>query len=318
MMEERSLTVDHTTIYRWVQRYAPELDKRSRPQLRPTNDSYRVDETYVKIKGKWYYLYRALDSTGQTIDFMLSARRDTKAAKRFFRKMLKAPKHQSPRVINVDRNKAYPPAVEELKEEGVLPMGLLILEWSRSRRDLAQITLSVAEWRRKYEERGQAARDLMKEMQASDQQLSAKRDRLAAQSEGRLEHRSRLANGTGKAAAHQAVVPVFALRAMRSDGPDLPRPANRITLPSPPKLIVLLLELGPDTDFQSYRVAVSAANGRSIWRESQLAPSSTDTLALSFNSGLFKSGDYLLTLEGLTTQERYVLIARHTFRVITR
>jgi transposase, IS6 family len=122
MMEERNLTVDHTTIYRWVQRYAPELDKRSRPHLRPTNDSCRVDETYVKIKGKWYYLYRALDSTGQTIDFMLSARRDTKAAKRFFRKMLKAPKHQSPRVINVDRNKAYPPAVEELKEEGVLPI----------------------------------------------------------------------------------------------------------------------------------------------------------------------------------------------------
>jgi transposase-like protein len=68
----------------------------------------------------WKYLYRALDSTGQTIDFMLSAKRDTKAAKRFFRKMLKAPKHQSPRVINVDRNNAYPPAVEELKEEGVL------------------------------------------------------------------------------------------------------------------------------------------------------------------------------------------------------
>jgi transposase-like protein len=109
MMEERNFTVDHTTIYRGVQWYAPELDKRSRPQLRPTNDSYRVDETYVKIQGEWFYLYRALDSTGQTIDFMLSARRDTKAAKRFFRKMLKAPKHQSPRVINVGRNKATQP-----------------------------------------------------------------------------------------------------------------------------------------------------------------------------------------------------------------
>jgi IS6 family transposase len=105
-----------------VQRYAPELEKRSRPHLRPTNDSYRVDETYVKIKGKWYYLYRAVDSTGQTIDFMLSAKRDARAAKRFFRKLLKAPKHQSPRVINVDQNKSYPPAVEELKEEGVLPI----------------------------------------------------------------------------------------------------------------------------------------------------------------------------------------------------
>jgi IS6 family transposase len=120
MMEERNLTVDHTTIHRWVQAYAPELEKRIRPHLRLTNDSYRVDEIYIKIKGKWYYLYRAVDSPGQTIDFILSAKRDTKAAKRFFRKMLKAPKHPSPRVINVDQNKAYPPAVEELKEEGVL------------------------------------------------------------------------------------------------------------------------------------------------------------------------------------------------------
>src|SRR5262249_51901393 len=93
---------------------------KSHPYLRPTNDSYRVDETYVKIKGQWRYLYRAADSTGQTIDFMLSAKRDARAAKRFFRKMFKLPQHSSPRVINVDQNKAYPPAVEELKEEGVL------------------------------------------------------------------------------------------------------------------------------------------------------------------------------------------------------
>lgn len=199
-----------------------------------------------------------------------------------------------------------------------LPMGLLILEWSRSRRDLAQITLSVAEWQRKYEESEQAARDLMKEMQARDQQITAQRGRFAAQSKGKREDRSRLANGIEKAATQQAVVPVFGLRTMRSDGPDLPRPVNRITLPSPQKLIVLLLELGPDTDFQSYRVAISAANGRSILRESQMTPSSKDTLALGLNPSLLKPGDYLLTLEGLTTQERYVLIARHAFSVITR
>jgi transposase-like protein len=120
MIQERGLSLDHTTIYRWVQAYAPELEKRIRPHLRLTNDSYRVDETYVKIKGKWSYLYRAVDSMGQTIDFMLSAKRDARAAKRFSRKMLKASQHQSPRVINVDRNRSYPPAVEELKEEGIL------------------------------------------------------------------------------------------------------------------------------------------------------------------------------------------------------
>src|SRR5262245_58948377 len=110
MMRGRGLSLDHTTIYRWVQAYAPELEKRIRPHLRLTNDSYRVDETYIKVKGAWKYLYRAVDSTGQTIDFMLSARRDKRAAKRFFRKMPKTAKRQSPRVIHVDKNQAYPPA----------------------------------------------------------------------------------------------------------------------------------------------------------------------------------------------------------------
>jgi DDE domain len=73
LLQERGVRVDHTTVFRWVERYAPELDKRCRPQLKVTNDSYRVDETYIKIKKQWYYLYRAIDSTGATLDFMLSA-----------------------------------------------------------------------------------------------------------------------------------------------------------------------------------------------------------------------------------------------------
>src|SRR6266699_1551391 len=66
MMRERGLHVDHTTIYRWVQQYAPELEKRCRPHLKPTTDSWRVDETYIKIKKVWFYLYRAVDSQGST------------------------------------------------------------------------------------------------------------------------------------------------------------------------------------------------------------------------------------------------------------
>ena len=73
LLAERGLSVDHVTVWRWVQRYAPELERRLRRHLKPTNDSWRVDETYVRVKGKWAYLYRAVDSTGTTIDFLLSA-----------------------------------------------------------------------------------------------------------------------------------------------------------------------------------------------------------------------------------------------------
>lgn len=120
MILERGLKVDHKTIYRWVIELAPEIDKRSRPYLQATNGSWKVDETYIKIKGKWKYLYRAVDSEGNTLDFMLSAKRDTKAAKRFFRKVLKAKYNQQPRVINVDKNAAYPPAIKQLKKQKVL------------------------------------------------------------------------------------------------------------------------------------------------------------------------------------------------------
>ena len=81
MLADRGVNVDHTTIYRWIQAYAPEIDKQIRPHLRLSNGSWRVDETYVKVKGRWMYLYRAVDSSGQTIDFLLSAKRDAEAAK---------------------------------------------------------------------------------------------------------------------------------------------------------------------------------------------------------------------------------------------
>jgi IS6 family transposase len=85
-LAERDLHADHVTVWRWVQRYAPEMQRRLRPQLRSTNDSWRVDETYIRLKGKWVYLYLAVDSTGATIDFLLSAKRDAAAAERFLAK----------------------------------------------------------------------------------------------------------------------------------------------------------------------------------------------------------------------------------------
>jgi transposase-like protein len=145
IMQERGLHVDHTTIYRWVQFYAPELEKRSRPHMKTCNDSWKVDETYIKVKKVWFYLYRAVDSQGNTVDFLLSPARDAEAAQRFFVKALgssvwavspadlaEEKRAQTPllandnasrrdlRVINVDKNAAYPKAIAELKASGML------------------------------------------------------------------------------------------------------------------------------------------------------------------------------------------------------
>ncbi len=93
MMRERGLEVDHVTVWRWVQCYAPEINKRIRPHLKLAGASYRIDETYVKVGKQWKYLYRALDKYGNTIEFMLSAKRDVSAAKRLSgnRAMLPSP-----------------------------------------------------------------------------------------------------------------------------------------------------------------------------------------------------------------------------------
>ena len=111
LLIERDFEIDHPTVWRWVQRYAPELEERTRPHLKPTNKSWRVDENYVRVKGCWCYLYRAIDSTGATIDFLLSALRDAEAAKRLFRKALSNPSHPQPRVINTDLASTYGSAI---------------------------------------------------------------------------------------------------------------------------------------------------------------------------------------------------------------
>jgi IS6 family transposase len=121
MMRERGLSVDHTTIYRWVQRYAPEINNRIRPHLKLARASYRIDETYIKVGKQWKYLYRALDKEGNTIEFMLSAKRDIPAVKRFFKKMMRADHRRPPFSISVDKHASYPYAFISSQEEKVLP-----------------------------------------------------------------------------------------------------------------------------------------------------------------------------------------------------
>lgn len=119
--EERGLTVDHTTNFRWVQRYAPEINKRMRPHLKLAGTSYRLDEAYIKVGQQWKYLYRALDKDGSTIEFMLSAKRDMPAVKRFFKKMMRADHRRLPFSISVDKHASYPDAFTSSQEEKILP-----------------------------------------------------------------------------------------------------------------------------------------------------------------------------------------------------
>jgi transposase-like protein len=120
MMAERGLPIAHTTILRWVQRYAPEFDKRWSRFATSAGASWRVDETYVRIRGRWAYLYRAVDASGKTVDFRLSSRRNVASAKAFFRKAVRS-QRRSPETITLDGYAASHRAVRELQEQGRLP-----------------------------------------------------------------------------------------------------------------------------------------------------------------------------------------------------
>ncbi len=121
MMAERGVEVDHTTLYRWVQKYSPELEKRIRWHARTFCRSWHLDETYLRVKGKWKYLYRAIDKNGGTIDFMLSSKRNYQAACNFLKNALKKTRvNERLLKITTDKHPCYAPAIQALKKEKLL------------------------------------------------------------------------------------------------------------------------------------------------------------------------------------------------------
>src|SRR6266404_2975558 len=115
LLEERGVPIDHATIQRWVVKYSPLLEEALHRRKRPVWVSWRMDETYIKVKGQWYYLYRAVDKTGQTIDFLLTAQRDEAAARRFLKKAIR--RHGVPEKITIDGSEANAAAIRTYKRE---------------------------------------------------------------------------------------------------------------------------------------------------------------------------------------------------------
>jgi putative transposase len=115
LMQERGVSVDHATINRWVRKYSPQLEDAFHRRKRPVWRSWRMDETYIKVKGQWCYLYRAVDKHGQTIDFLLTEQRDQEAALRFLKQAIR--RHGVPQKITIDGSEANAAAIKSYNEE---------------------------------------------------------------------------------------------------------------------------------------------------------------------------------------------------------
>ena len=118
LIAERGLSIHHTSIWRWTQSYGPEIYHRLQGAVKRKSSTWHMDETYVRIAGKWLYLFRAVDSAGQTVDFYLSETRDREAAKLFLKKALANTDNCPPRVFARDGLRSYPAAIRELQKEG--------------------------------------------------------------------------------------------------------------------------------------------------------------------------------------------------------
>ncbi len=195
-----------------------------------------------------------------------------------------------------------------------LPLAFWIKERGRARDDQAGFRSPSAESQRQFEESRRKSQQSERELRESQRRSAEQRLQLEAQLERERQERARLAGELEKLKRPRGAAPVFNLSIVRSGG--IGQPVYRIVLPPSAPRIILSLELEPDPDMQSYRGRLQTLDNRELWSASNLRPDSKDALRLGFNTELFKPGDYLITLEGLTAQGRYVPAVRYPFRAV--
>jgi putative transposase len=141
MMQERGVFVDHSSINRWAMRFLPLLEKVFRQHKRPVGRSWRMDETYIKVKGAWKYLYRAVDKEGKTVDFLLSAKRDKTAAMRFFNQAMRD--NDVPEKVTMDKSGANKAAIDQIIDDRHIPIGEYHFFCVRGLRDISTAPLAA-------------------------------------------------------------------------------------------------------------------------------------------------------------------------------
>jgi len=199
-----------------------------------------------------------------------------------------------------------------------LPAALFVAEMKRVRGELGQAKLAYVNRRRQFEEKQQTVQKLEKELQETRRKSAEQRQRLEIELERERQERARLADGADKLGRHHSIATVFSLINTRSADPTQPSPKNEIVISRSSRLIVLSPEFDPDPNIQTYRGAITTDDNHTIWRGDKLQLNLKGTIELGFSARLFRSSDYLFTLEGLTRQGNYIHISKYPFTVTIR
>jgi hypothetical protein len=194
-----------------------------------------------------------------------------------------------------------------------LPTAFFVMDARRIRSELEQARSAAAELQRHNGENQESARKLEEELRESERKLAEQRQQLESQLE-----RERQADQMNRPGRLYLPALVLTLNRVRDSDTSQAPPVNEINIPRTSQMIILSPEVESDPEMKSYRATLTSAGNRLIWRKDNLVLDSGETLNLGFNARLFKAGDYLLTLEGLTTQGRYIPAGRYSFRVIKK